>query len=246
MVAAADFRARFLAGETLIGTFVKTPSPHVVEILGAVDFDFIVIDAEHAPFDRRSIDMALLAARAAGVAAIVRTADCEAAHLLAALDDGAVGVLVPHINSADEARRLVSTCRYGGQRGYSNSPRAGGYGATAMWDHVDRSDALTTVIAMIEDPRAVQEIDEILAGDGLDGVFVGRADLAVSLGDREKGAPQVCDATALVAMAARRARKPVMLFVANSFEARTWSSHGVSSFIVSSDQSLLKAAALHA
>lgn len=142
MIAAADYRSRFLAGETLIGTFVKTPSPHVVEILGTVGFDFIVIDAEHAPFSRRSIDMALLAARAAGVAAIVRTADRGAAQLLAALDDRAAGVLVPHIDSAEAARRLVSTCRYSGQRGYSNSPRAGGYGATAMWDHAYRSSSV--------------------------------------------------------------------------------------------------------
>jgi 2-keto-3-deoxy-L-rhamnonate aldolase RhmA len=71
---AKNFRQRFTAGERLVGTFVKTPATHPIEILGAVGFEFVVIDEEHAPWDRVTIDGALLAARASGTAGLVRVA----------------------------------------------------------------------------------------------------------------------------------------------------------------------------
>ena len=111
----------------LLGTFVKTPGPHNTEALGTAGLDFVVIDEEHAPFDRGSIDLALLGARAGGIAGLVRVSD--AGHLLAALDDGATGVLIPHVDSPQRAAEVVSLCRYrGGSRGFSNTTRAGGYG----------------------------------------------------------------------------------------------------------------------
>ena len=102
-------RRRLLAREHLIGTFVKTPTTHATEILGALGFDFVVIDEEHAPFDRMAIDAALLAARAAGTAALVRVQ--SATSILSVLDCGATGVLVPHVASAARAREVAATCR---------------------------------------------------------------------------------------------------------------------------------------
>src|SRR4051812_6738437 len=123
----AEFRRRFLAREVLLGTFVKTPGPHTTEALGTAGLDFVVIDEEHGPFDRGSVDLALLGARAGGIAGLVRVSDTG--HLLAALDDGATGVLVPHVDSPQRAAEVVALCRYrGGSRGFSNTTRAGGYG----------------------------------------------------------------------------------------------------------------------
>ena len=120
--ASTSFRRRFIAGERLIGTFIKTPATHPVEIIGAVGFEFVVIDEEHAPWDRVAIDGALLAARAAGTAGIVRVAEPTAAKILSVLDDGATGVLVPHVSSAAKAREIAAACRYrGGRRGFSNT-----------------------------------------------------------------------------------------------------------------------------
>src|SRR5580704_11938958 len=151
-----SFRQRFLSVELLLGTFIKTPTTHAIEILGALGFDFVVIDEEHAPFDRVTIDNLLLAARASNVAGIVRVAESSPAKLLAALDDGATGVLVPHVFSVGKAKEMVAACRYRrGKRGFSNSPRAGGYGQLGVWDHVDKADASVTVVAMIEDPEAL-------------------------------------------------------------------------------------------
>jgi 2-keto-3-deoxy-L-rhamnonate aldolase RhmA len=242
---ASALRRRFLAGDLLLGTFIKTPTSHASEIIGALGFDFVVIDEEHATFDRLSIDQALLGARAAGTAGIVRVAEPTAAKLLAVLDDGAAGVLVPHVSSAAKAREVVASCRYrGGKRGFSNTNRGGGYGATGLWEHVDARDAETVVIAMIEDPEALDVLDEIMAVDGLDGVFIGRGDLTVALGATGLADPQVRAAAEKIVAAARRAGKPVCLMVASAAEAAEWRALGASAFIVSSDQGFLRSAAL--
>ena len=233
------FRSRFLAGEVLLGTFVKTPTAHANEILGGVGFDFVVIDEEHAPFDRGTIDLALLGARAGNIAGLVRVSDTG--RLLAALDDGATGVLVPHVDSPKRAAEVVALCRYrGGQRGFSNTTRAGGYGGRGIWQHVDAQDAEVTVIAMIEDPHALDHVEEILATPGLDGAFIGRGDLTVALGASGMESPQTRSAAERILAAARKVGKPICIMVANATEAADWKALGASAFIVSSDQGLMR------
>lgn len=244
---ASSFRQRFMAGERLIGTFIKTPATHPIEIIGAVGFEFVVIDEEHAPWDRVTIDAALLAARASGTAGIVRVAEPTAARVLSVLDDGATGVLVPHVSSAAKAREIASACRYrGGRRGFSNTTRAGGFGAVGVWDHVKAQDDSVTFIAMIEDPEALDEIDAIVATEGLDGVFIGRGDLTVALGAPAMDAPIIIDACNKIIAASRKAGKPVSMMVANADDARRFGEMGATTFIVASDQGFMRQAALKA
>jgi 2-keto-3-deoxy-L-rhamnonate aldolase RhmA len=238
----STLRQRLLDGALVFGTFLKTPTGHATEILGGVGFDFVVIDEEHAPFDRAAIDVALLAARAAQIAGIVRVA--SPASLLPALDCGAVGVLVPHVSSAGKAREIAAACRYrGGRRGFSNSPRAGSYGGRAIWNHVQTADATTLVIAMIEDPEALGEIEAIVAVEGIDAFFVGRGDLTVSLGAPSMDAPAVRDAVTRIAAAARKARKPLCAMVGQAADAKWLRGLGATAFIVSSDQGFMRQAA---
>ncbi|HSW22287.1 MAG TPA: aldolase/citrate lyase family protein, partial [Burkholderiaceae bacterium] len=171
------------AGEPLIGSFVKTPSHAVVEVMALAGFDFVVLDAEHAPFDRDALDRCLLAARAACLPALVRLCDREPATALDALDLGAAGVLAPHVCSVDDARRVHAACRYAnGSRGFSNSPRAGDYGGIGMAELVARADDQTAVLCQIEDREAVERVEDIATFDGIDCLFIGRADLALSYG----------------------------------------------------------------
>ncbi len=242
--APTGFRRRFLAGEPLLGSFIKTPTSHSIEILGGLGFDFVVIDEEHAPFDRVTIDMGLLAARASGAAGIVRVADPTPSKLLAVLDDGATGVLVPHVASIAKAKDMVAACRYrGGKRGFSNSPRAGNYGGVSAWPHVDAQDAAVTVIAMIEDPEALDDIDAIVAVEGLDGVFIGRGDLTIALGAPGPDSVPVRTATEKIAKAARTAGKPVCIMVGSVAETEAYRAMGANAFIVSSDQGFMRQAA---
>jgi staphyloferrin B biosynthesis citrate synthase len=237
----SSFRKRFAARELLTGTFIKTPTPHAIEILGGLGFDFVVIDEEHAPFDQQATDVALLAARASGTAGIVRVPSADPAGILRVLDCGAAGVLVPHVSSVAKARDIAAACRYrGGKRGYSGSSRAAGYGGGKVWDHVARSDETTAVIAMIEDPEALDEIDAILAVETIDGAFIGRGDLTVALGAAANDAPPVKAAVDRVMAAARRAQKPVCVMVGGAAEAKGFKELGASAFIVSSDQGFLR------
>ncbi|MGJ4857342.1 HpcH/HpaI aldolase/citrate lyase family protein [Labrys sp. La1] len=237
-----NFRQRLLSRKPLLGSFIKTPTVHATEILGDLGFDFVVVDEEHAPFDRGQTELVLLAARAAGTAAIVRVP--EISRILGALDDGAAGVLVPHISSAAKAREAAEACRYrGGRRGFSNSPRAGRYGGLGMWQHVDRQDAHVSLIAMIEDPEALAEIDAILATEGLDAVFIGRGDLTVALQAESTDAPAVQAAVETICTAAGRAGKPVCMMVASAAEARRYHALGAFAFIMASDQAFMRKAA---
>lgn len=163
----SSFRQRLAAREPLIGTFLKTPTSHGTEIIGGLGFDFVVLDQEHGPFDRTSTDIALLAAHALGVPALVRVPGPDA--ILSVLDGGATGVLVPHVASAAYARKVAATCRYrGGSRGFATSTRAGRYTAVLMWPHIAKSDAEVVVVAQIEDPEALAEIEAIAAVEGID------------------------------------------------------------------------------
>lgn len=238
-----SFRRRLLARETLLGTFIKVPTGHTTEMMGPLGFDFVVIDEEHGPFDRGTTDQALMGARAGGVAGLVRVPDNG--RLLGALDDGAAGVLVPHVSTPEKAREVVALCRYrGGKRGFSNTTRAGNYGGRGLWDHVDAADRDVAVIAMIEDPEALDHLDAILAVDGLDAAFIGRGDLTVALGAASLAAPETQAAAEAIFAAARRADKPVCIMVAGAAEAEEWRKLGASAFIVSSDQGFLRQAAM--
>ena len=243
-----SLRQRLHAGEILSATWVKTPHPHVVELLGLSPLDLIVLDAEHAPFDRGSLDSCLLAARAAGKPVLVRPAAAEPAAILQALDGGADGVVVPHVRNAAEAAAIVAACHYGpGGRGFAGSTRAARYTTLGMERH--RAAARdVVVIAQIEDAEALDEIGAIAATKGVDGLFVGRADLTVSLGANSADDPFVVEAVHRICAAARSAGVPVGMFLARVSDVPLWRSAGATLFILQSDQEfILKGAtALHA
>lgn len=244
MAIGSTFRQRLLARVPLIGTFLKTPTGHATEILGALGFDFVVIDNEHAPFDRTTTDVVLMAACGYGIPALVRVSGPEA--LLSVLDCGATGVLVPHVRSVEYARNVAAACRYrNGKRGFATSTRAGGYTAVPMWRHVEKSDAEVTVIAQIEDPEALDVIDGIAAVEGIDSLFIGRGDLTAAYGNQTPDPPEVREAVERISAAALRAGKAVSVYVGGAAEAVSLKERGASAFILSSDQGFLRQAAMN-
>lgn len=230
------------SGDFHVGIFVKTTSPQIVELLGGCGLDFAVLDAEHAPFDRSSLDVALLAGRAANIPLLVRVPDQAAAGMLSVLDMGAAGVVVPHVDDAAQARAAVACCHYtGGVRSYSSSPRAGGYGNLGMAATVRCGDS-TVVICQIESMAAVQAIDSIAAVPGVDGLMIGPADLALSMGLGDTQHTRVGAAIERVAHAAQAAGKVAGIFVGNSGQRENYRTLGLRWFVQGSDQSLLKRA----
>ncbi|MEM7283447.1 MAG: aldolase/citrate lyase family protein, partial [Pseudomonadota bacterium] len=176
-------KQRLINKEPLVGTFVKTPSPIICEVLSQTKLDLICLDAEHAPFDRNSLDTCIAVTRLSKMSSLVRVPSANPEHLLNALDCGATGVLVPHVKSAHQADLIGQHCHFGaGGRGYAGSTRAANFGGKSIPAHVDDSAKETTVIAQIEDLEALDEIDEIAQVSNIDCLFVGRIDLTVALG----------------------------------------------------------------
>lgn len=236
-------RARLGSGAVVVGTFVKTPHHVVVEVLALSGLDVLCLDAEHAPFDRNSIDRCVMAARAAGKPLLVRVPVASPEHVQTALDCGASGVLAPHVRSVEDAQRLVRMCRYAqGGRGFSGSTREGGYGSLATEHHLAHA-FNTVVIAQVEDSDAVDDIDAIAAVDGVDALFIGPADLAMSMGTNTTDSPQVSDAIAKVCDAAKRQGRAVGTYIGHVDQIADWRRRGATFFLVGSDQTMLLAGA---
>ncbi len=228
------------------GTFVKIPWSPVIELLGLAGLDFVVVDAEHAPFDRQDIDLMVLAGRACNMPVAVRVPNCEASTLLSVLDVGAAAVVAPHVDTASQARELVARCRYrGGVRGYSGSPRSSSYGAKGMAQVLAAGD-LALVICQIESGQAVEESAAIAQTEGVHALFIGRADLALSMGFDSTAQPQVDVAAERVIEAARSAGKHVLMAVGSVAERDKYARMGVSWFVVGTDQSFLRQGAMNA
>ncbi len=237
-------KEKLAAGAVVVGTFVKTPSPIVVEVLAMTPLDCLVLDAEHAPFDRAAIDGCIMAARAGGMDVLVRVASAAPEHILNALDCGATGVLVPHVRSAAEARQVVRMARYGaGGRGYAGSSRAAGYTTKPMATHLADSRATTVVVAQVEDPEAIDDIEAIAEVDGLDALFVGRADLTVAYAAAGQDDPRVVAALDAVCAAGRRHGRPTGLFLAREGDAPGWTDKGARLFLLASDHNFMLAGA---
>ncbi|WP_438391898.1 HpcH/HpaI aldolase family protein [Caballeronia sp. DA-9] len=229
---------------TAVATFIKTDSPVVVEILALSDLDFVVLDAEHAPFDRGAMDRMLFTARALGLPMLVRVPDHRDATILSALDLGAAGIVVPHVDSAADAHNVVGAARFiGGRRGISLSARFGGFGTISRAEAIADADR-SAVICQIESAAAVDAVEAIAAVPGVGGLLIGRSDLALSLGVDSPSAPAVMDAVERIVAAAKPQALSVVLVCANTTEAAEFAQSGANAFVIGSDQSLLRSAAL--
>jgi len=240
-----DFRKRLLDRQLLIGTFCKTPTSHSAEILGSLGYDFVMLDEEHAPWTRQTLEVGFLAARAFGTAGLVRIARPDANSILSALDDGAIGVMVPHVASAEKARNIASWARYkGGTRG-SGVGRGGDYGGRPLETHYESSDSTTTVIAMIEDREALENIDAITAIEGIDAFFLGRGDLALSLSNATGPVPTLDEAVRIVAKSVLKNGKALCAVTINmtSDDAKQMIDLGVTAMIVGNDQFFMRSGA---
>ena len=240
----SDFRQKMLAGEALAGTFVKTPAYEVIEVLAMSGLDFVCLDAEHAPFDRGRMDACLAIARALDFPVLVRVGAFTPQDVLQALDSGAVGLVVPHVDTVAKAEDLARAARFGhGGRGYAGSTRWAGFTTKGMADLLAQSRDETVVIAQIEEPEGVAVAGEIAAVEGIDGLFIGPADLSVAYGKTDQGSAELQGALAEVGRAAKGAGKAYMSFVPNPEKARDWAAFGMTVFFLASEQSWMLAGA---
>lgn len=195
-------KARLADGEALLGGLVRMPAEETAEMMAVAGFDFVLIDCEHGPADLGVLRAHIAVAQVHGMATLVRPGAGEDALVLRALDQGADGIVAPHIDTREQAEALVRAAHYPplGNRGFATYPRAGGFGTVSATDHRERRLADTLVLAMIESPIAVRNAETVLTCPGIDGYLVGTGDLAASTGP---GDPSVEQAVAQVAEVAR-------------------------------------------
>ena len=235
-----SLKSRIAAKQQLIGTFIKTPSPMLCEVLGQTELDLVCLDAEHSPFDRLVQDQCLYALRNEGMPSLVRVPSAAPEHTLNALDCGATGVVIPHVTTPRMAEQVAKTAHFGaGGRGYAGSTRAAAYTSKPMAAHLADSATQSVVVAQIEDIEALDAIDEIAAVEGIDCLFVGRIDLTVALGAASPTDAQVVAAVERVCQAGADAGRPVGMFVGNMDEVPRWQEAGANLFLLSSDHSFL-------
>jgi 2-keto-3-deoxy-L-rhamnonate aldolase RhmA len=179
-------KAKLKAGEPAIGVSLTFPSPHMVEILAYCGFDWVLIDCEHGPMSAEAVETMVMASELSGIIPIVRPPSSWSDELPRLLDRGAMGVQMPHIRTADDARRAVQAVKY---------PPLGvrGMGASALRsatfemrvsrnEYIDWVNNETLVCVQIEDVEAVRNLQSILTVEGVDVFFVGPTDLSGSLG----------------------------------------------------------------
>ncbi len=238
MTRIAEFRQKMLAGDFLAGTFQKTPAYEVVEVLAKSGLDFVCLDAEHAPFDRGRLDACLAVARALDFPALVRVAAFTPQDILQAVDSGAVGVVVPHVDTVEKAQALARAGRFGhGGRGYAGSSRWAGFATRGMPELLAQSRDETVLIAQIEEPEGVDAAESIAGVEGIDGLFIGPADLSVAFGKTDQVSDELTAALKEVGRAAQAQGKAYMSFVANAQKAQDWVEHGMTMFFIASEQS---------
>jgi 2-keto-3-deoxy-L-rhamnonate aldolase RhmA len=177
------FRQRVLAGETLFGMFLMMGSVVAAEVAARSGLDWVVIDLEHGAADEREAVAMLLAVRSTPVAALMRVEQGARLRIGRALDLGAEGIVVPQVQSADEARDIAAWLRYppAGRRGIALFTRGMEYGARGHADAAARHETITGIV-QIESMQGVEAADAMAAIDGVDVLFVGPADLTHALG----------------------------------------------------------------
>jgi len=235
-----EFKKRLLAHEQRVGLFATLNSPALVELLAGWGFDWVLIDTEHSPSEMADVIEQLRVLEGHGVAAVVRPAWSDRILIKRLLDAGARTLLIPSVDTAEEATAAVSFTRYPpeGVRGVSGSTRAASYGQHPDYLRTAADDIC--ILVQIETATALQNLEEIASTPGVDGVFIGPADLAASLG--HLGDSQHPEVQHAVDDAFRRLQaigKARGYLTLNSHEARVRMQQGVEMVGVATDTSIV-------
>ena len=178
-------KQKLAAGKAVFGVMLTFPSPQVVEMLGGLGFDWVLIDNEHGTVTIENSEDLIRAAELSGVAPIVRPVSNKPEIIAPFMDRGAWGVQVPHVNTVEEARAAVDAVKYYplGHRGMFSGSRPADYGLSGSTaDYVEAANRNTLVCLMLEEVEAIENLESMVAVEGVDVFFIGSGDLSQSMG----------------------------------------------------------------
>ncbi|MBU0788862.1 MAG: 2-dehydro-3-deoxyglucarate aldolase [Gammaproteobacteria bacterium] len=231
-----SFKRDLLASKQLIGCWCSLASPITTEVLGLAGFDWILLDGEHAPNDVATFIPQLMALKDSSSAPIVRPSSNNAVEIKRLLDAGFYNLMVPMVESAEDARRAVAATRYPPQgiRGVSISHRGNRYGTVA--DYLKVVNEQVCVIVQIESRDGAAAVRDIAKVDGVDCIFVGPADLAAAMGHLGNPShPEVQKVIAAIFADAKAAGKPAGTLAPADADARRYLEWGATFVGVGSD-----------
>ncbi|KXU94440.1 5-keto-4-deoxy-D-glucarate aldolase [Caballeronia megalochromosomata] len=239
-----SFRTSLRERKKLIGCWMSLASPIVTELVGVVGFDWMLLDAEHAPNDALTLIPQLMALKDSPSAPVVRPQANDPIAIKKLLDAGFVNFLIPFVDNAAQAERAVAATRYPPQgiRGVSVGHRGNRYGTVP--DYFKVANDNISVAVQIESRAAVEAIDEIIAVEGVDALFVGPSDLAAAYGHLgNANHPDVQAAIAHVFERAHAAGKPSGILAPVQEDAERYLALGSTLVAVCADLGMLRNAA---
>lgn len=239
-----NFKHAITAGKLQVGLWCSLCSNIVVDLVSDSGFDWLLLDSEHSPNEVPAILSQLQAARGGTATPIVRPAWNDPVLIKRLLDIGAPGLLLPYVQNAEEARRAVAATRYppAGIRGVTGTGRASRYGRVG--GYLQKADSEICVLVQVETREALANIEEIASVDGVDGVFIGPADLSASFGHVGNWTvPEVMDALKDAVTRLKKVGKPAGILTPNEEEARRFIEWGYTFVAVGADLGLLRNAA---
>ena len=235
-----SFKHAIAKGELQIGLWCSLCSPITAEIVSHSGFDWLLLDTEHSPNEVPDVLAQLQAVQAGTAAAIVRPAWNDIVLIKRFLDIGAQTLLIPFVQTPDEARRAVEATRYppGGIRGITGSGRASRYGRVK--DYLRNASQEICLLVQVETRSALDQIEAIASVDGIDGVFIGPNDLAASFGHIGNwGHPEVQAALKNAVERLKKIGKPAGILTPNEEEAKRFVDWGYVFVAVGADLGLL-------
>ena len=236
-----SIKDRALKREILAGTFLNLGSSLTAEIAGQAGFDWILIDMEHGAGNRTELLMQLQALESSPSVPLVRIAWNDPIIVKQVLDLGAAGIMMPYVQTAEEARRAAASMRYppSGNRSVAVMNRACGFGP-GFNEYFQTAGSRLLTILQIESPLAVDNIDEIAGVDGADVLFVGPMDLSVGLGlPQQWEHPKMRHAIEKVVNASQKAGKTAGTIVSNEVELKRAIADGFTMLAFSSDGAVM-------
>jgi len=234
------FKHAIAKGETQIGLWCSLCSPITAEIVSHSGFDWLLLDTEHSPNEVPDVLAQLQAVQAGTASAIVRPAWNDIVLIKRFLDIGAQSLLIPFVQTPEEARRAVEATRYppAGIRGITGSGRASRYGR--VQDYLKNASREICLLVQVETRSALDQIEAIASVDGIDGVFIGPNDLAASFGHIGNwGHPEVQAALEEAARRLKKIGKPAGILTPNEEEAKRFIQWGYTFVAVGADLGLL-------
>ena len=180
-----DLKAKLKDGGLVIGTMIsEIRNPNLAYMLVQSGFDFFIIDNEHGAYSPETVSNMIAAAGGAGISVIVRIPEIRREAIMKPLDSGAAGLLVPMVNTAEQAREIMTYAKYPpmGNRGVALSRAHSSYGRPSAAEYLDQANQATFIAVQAESPQAIENLASIASTPGVDAIFVGPADLSVSMG----------------------------------------------------------------